>query len=498
MAISKKTWSDGEKVFADDLNGNFDTLIEMAEKQFTADGDISENDVVYISAADTIKKMGASDIQDLSTVATNTDNFNGGSLSLPMATVGRFLHLNGGNKANSADLYGQVRTLDADEEDLTVGSSSGIFTTNNGTRCFDACKIDDDKFIVIYQKDSGGSPNGIAAKVLTVSGTTISQGSESVIETTGSVQEWCAIVQIGTDKALAFYRADSDGDLYCMVLSISGTTITQNTAVKVKAMSSAVRVTADRIADDSAIAVYQDGSGNIFGVTISVSSTTPTINTEQTILTVASATEHYLAVKVIDSGSALFAYSQSGSPVNDQISKLTISGATITKGSDLSVGASRITVKYGIEVIGTDRALICTYDSGTLAKVRLLDISGATPTELQSKSLSFSTVSSHFMTSICKISPWIYSVMGSSQNNLDRMVFLIPDSTAHLGMAAADIADAADGDVYLRSNLHELSGVTLTPGSQYYVDDNGSISKGTSSLAPQFGIATSTTDLLIQ
>lgn len=488
-----KTWVSQELVTASDLNANFK---ETLERSYTANGALVGNDVVTMASASTVERMKPSATGSPAAISTNITNQNGGHMLFSLATSGRVIDFNGGDDGNAADLYAQVRSLNTAEDDLSNGTAQAVFTTSNGTRSYHVIELGGDKFLVIYQKDNAGAANGIATKVVSVSGTTITVGSEQSIETTGQIQCRLSGAKLDTDKCLITYPADSDGDLYCQVLTVSGTTITTNTAVKIKAMTTTNRASADQIDTDTAIVIYQNGSSaNLFGVTISVSGTTPTVNAEQTII--GSNIDAYFTVEGIDDSTALFAYSESTNPTNDQVCKLTISGATITKGSNLAIGSYRNTRKFGLLAISDEIAFIVVHETSTTKRTYMLDISGSTPTQIDNQSTSHSSTSQNLVTTICQVAPWIYIIAGSNQNDGDFLIALTPNSTVHVGMAEAAIADSASGDILMRFHVHTLTSFTVSPGSIYYVDDNGQPTTRSSSISPQLGMGISATDIIL-
>jgi hypothetical protein len=412
-----------------------------------------------------------------------------------------YINLNGGDFESSGAgvLYAQVRTMNAAETDFTNGSEQTIYSTGNGVRSFDICSIGTDKFLVIYQEDTAGSGAGISVVVLTVSGTTITVGTPVTIETLGGVDKMVSCSKVDTDKGIIFYKDDSGDDLTCQVLTVSGTTITTNTPVTVKsAANSRLRVKSIQLQTNSILCVYQDdNSSYLFARVISVSGTTPSLGgSEQTLISTTA--NHYIGLCFISSTKALLAYSESTTPTTDKVAILTISGNTVTKGSNLSLGSERRTYEFGMVSIGIKYAMVVVYASNTQFTNYFLDISGSTPTSISSQNLSCSDLSSiHVSASIVKVSPWIYMVIGGGQSNADYIVKLTISSSNVVGIALSAIANAATGQISHRFKTHTLTGLTLTPGSKYYVDDTGQPTTGSSSVSPALGIAVNTTDLLV-
>lgn len=490
--------ADSGKVAKLDANGKFPEGFTYKQyKSLTASGAIAANDGVYLTAANTVKSIYPTAQGTGASVSTSPSHISSHK-DMPLSTGGNYLHIAGGEIGTAAVLYAQVRTINAAETDFSNGSEQTVYSTGNGVNGFDVCQIATDKFLVIYQTNTGGSGAGVKAVVLSVSGTTVTVGTAVTIETTGAVDNLPACCKLDSNKALISYMKDSDGDHYCQVLTVSTTTITTNTAVKVKTTGNGgIRHALGQLGTDSAIMTYSDSNANLYGVTISVSSTTPTVNAEQTI--VGTATTYWHQLKPISSTKVLMLYSSSGTPVNDQACILTVSGSTITKGSDLALGSNRNGNSYmGAVFITTKFALVLKSTSDTQFTLYFLDVSGSTPTSTSSQTLSSSIMSggSH-SGSVVKVSPWTYHVSGP-QSDSDYIVKMTPSSSNFIGLASAAIADTATGDILHRYRTHTLTGITLTAASKYYIDDDAQPTVNSSLTAPALGIAVNTTDLLIQ
>lgn len=475
-------------------DGSAITGVDFKTESYTASGAISQNDSVYVTSANTVKTLYPSAQGTGSAVSTAPSHVASGMMAIPLSTNGLYLSFCGGVDDISGILYAQVRTINAGETDFANGSEVNVYATGNGTRSYDVCQIGTDKFMVIFQADTGGAAAGIKVCVLTVSGTTITVGAVTTIETTGGLTRRPTCAKSDTDKGVIYYQKDSDSDLYAQVLTVSGTTITTNTPVLVKAFSGTGILSATQLGTDSNALIYQDGSNNIFGRTITISGTTPTINSENTIVSIANSSEGF-GVTFISSTKLFFAYSNN-SPVNDTCLNIAISGSTMTPSSTLVIGSSRSTRRYGTRAIGTKYLLFMNYQGSNQEVLNFLDVSGTTPTSTSTQTLTCTTPS-NYTSSIVKVSPWTYMVTGNVGDS-DYIVKLTPVSSGRIGMAQSGISDAASGTIMLRYKTQTLSGITLTPGSLYYVDDTGQPTVNSSSTSPTLGIAISTTKILLQ
>ena len=461
----------------------------------TASGAIAQNDSVYTTAADTVKSFYPTTQGTAASISTASSH-NQSVKDFGLSTNGNYLHIAGGDITTSGAIYAQVRTINAGETNFSNGTEANIYTTGNGSRKYAVANIGTDKYLIIFQADTGGAAAGIKAVVISVSGTTVTVGSVATIESTGSLTSYVGVAKANTDKAVIYYQKDSDSDLYAQVLTVSTTTITTNTPALVKAGSAQWKVSAGQLATDSNIVVYQDSTtGIMYGKIVTISSTTPSFGGEQTVINTSA--NYILQVNPYSSTKALLMYSEQTSPVNDQVAILTISGSTITKGSDLALASARITNDFGFYSLNSGYALVGDFASNTSVTTKLLDLTGATPTSLSSQNITVGDTSGiHNSVSFAKVSPWTY--MSGHGGNIGSLIKLTVPSSARIGIASAAISNAATGSILYRYHAQTLSGITLTAGSVYYVDDNGQPTVNSSLTAPTLGIAVNTTKILMQ
>lgn len=461
----------------------------------TASGAIAQNDSVYTTAADTVKSFyptAQGTAGSISTAASHQTS----TKALPLSTNGLYLHVTGGDETTSAPIYAQVRTINAAETNFSNGSEQTVYSTGAGSRKFNVTNIGTDKFLIAFQADTAGAAAGIKAVVISISGTTVTVGSVATIESTGSLASHVAVGKADVDKGVVYYGRDSDSDLYAQVLSVSGTTITTNTPALVKAGSHTWKISASQLATNSNILIYQDNTtGIMYGKVITISGIIPSVGSEQTIVNTSA--NYYLQVNAYSSTKALLMFSEQTTPTNNQASILTISGSTITKGSNLALQSARTTRDFGFYSLSTSYALVADYGSNTSQTLYILDLTGSTPTSASSQNIDILNTSNLYMSApIVKVAPWTYMIGAVSQNG--NIVKLTVPSSARIGIASASISNAATGTIYYRYQARTLSGITLTPGSVYYVDDNGQPTVNSSLTAPTLGIAINTTKLLIQ
>lgn len=474
------------------LDGASLASVAITRQTYTASGDVAQNDCVYVSSANTISSFypnAQGTATSISTGPTTTRS----NRSRTLSTNGQYLNIDGGDSTTAGILNAQVRTINAAETDFSNGTAVAISGATD-VAGYDVCSIGTDKFLFIYQKNSAA---GIAVKVATVSGTTITAGSEQSIEAAGNNSYVPTCAKLDTDKALIVYQKDTDGDFYAQVLTVSGTTVTTNTPVLLKAITGYGNASACQLSTDNVAVIYASSGDatKMYGRTITVSGTTPTINSENTLVSTSSGT-WVLKLSPISSVKLLAVYS---GYTDDTAAHISISGSTMTLSSTLALAATNVSKYFGVSVIGTKRALVDRYAGNTSHVVHLLDISGSAPASLSSQTFTHGTTSNQYQASaIVKVSPWTYVSTGSTGTGVTKgIIKLTVPSLARIGIAESAISSGASGTILMRYAT-ENNHTGLTAGSAYYVDDSSQPTTSSSLTSPAFGVSISTTKMLLQ
>jgi len=146
---------------------------------------------------------------------------------------------------------------------ISFGSEAD-FETNNDTIWPNVASIGDNKVVIAWCKDAGSSANGIAV-VGTVSGTSISFGTEVVFDAVG---KYNAVASIGDSKVVIAYRDDADGDKgKAIVGTVSGTNISFGTTV-VYNDAGTMNVDVGSIGSSKVVIAYSDTGNSYYGTAI--------------------------------------------------------------------------------------------------------------------------------------------------------------------------------------------------------------------------------------
>lgn len=173
---------------------------------------------------------------------------------------------------------GVVVTVNASTGACTLGSPVTLYTAGaTGAISISCCNIDTDKAIVAYY-DATATVK-LAAKVISVSGTTITTGAEATLQSGTACSSGIGLGKSNTNAAVCIYGVSTPATK-CQVMTVSGTTITVGSAVNLDAAVARSMPTVRQLATNVVLACSYEASGATLGVNyISVSGTVPTIQT---------------------------------------------------------------------------------------------------------------------------------------------------------------------------------------------------------------------------
>ena len=146
---------------------------------------------------------------------------------------------------------------------ISFGSEAD-FEGSDSTIWPNVASIGDNKVVIAWCKDAGGSANGIAV-VGSVSGTSISFGTEVVFDAVG---KYNAVASIGDSKVVIAYRDDGDSDKgKAIVGTVSGTSISFGTTVVYNNAGTA-NVDVGSIGSSKVVIAYSDTGNSNYGTAI--------------------------------------------------------------------------------------------------------------------------------------------------------------------------------------------------------------------------------------
>lgn len=264
----------------------------------------------------------------------------------------------------------------SDQTMETAGASGNHWCDQLGT----------DKFAVVYQQEDVANDPG-AAFIVTVGVTSaLTKGTEADFES--GQTRYPAVCKADTDKIFIVYEDQDDTDnLKAVANTVSGTTLgTFGTIVTINTDNATIP-DCDQISADKVAAMYTNNSGGITVETFvaTLSGTTITAGTD---VEVDSGNTAILAMTQVDSTSFLTTYRDSTDSSVGSSRFATISGATtVTLGAQENFEAGAIGgafSDYGLSVdlIVADKVIICYQDDADTddGKCIIGNIAGGTPT----------------------------------------------------------------------------------------------------------------------
>jgi len=217
--------------------------------------------------------------------------------------------------------------------------------------------------------------DGLYAVIASISGTTITYGTPALIKSTFSPYG-SAVVALDAATALIVYENNANNYLDARVLSISGTTITVGSAVANSEVSQYPSLAP--LTSTTALCGYSGGKA----VVISVSGTTPSFGS---IADAAGGANSSVSVYALSSTAVVMIRDDNANSNNPTVNVMTISGTSITMGSNAVIDTGGVSASSGYVGIAatSSTSAIAVWKSaatGTYPKAVAMTISGTTPT----------------------------------------------------------------------------------------------------------------------
>ena len=353
------------------------------------------------------------------------------------------------DRSNSA--YGTAIVGTVSGTSISFGSAT-VFETANAS-FINADYDSTAQKIVFSYIDYGNSQYGTAI-VGTVSGTSISFGSATVFESAPTVYI-SAVYDPDQNKTIIAYR-DTGNSNYgtAIVGTVSGTSISFGSAAVFKTSSTNYIQTTYDTANDKVVIGYQDGGNSDAPTAIvgTVSGTSISFGSEATAST--ELTQPLGMTFDSGSGKVVFVYKDFvGGATNGTLNEGTVSGTSIT---------------FGSKVVWTTDQPAAYAQSGSAATY--------------DSTLGRAVIVSGFGFPINAGKAVVYK--GEASNNTD-----------FIGITAEAISDTATGAVNVYGGINEAqSGLTIA--SDYYVQDDGSLSTTASSVKVGQAISATTINMM--
>ena len=420
---------------------------------FVASGAISNGDIVVLNSDGTVSIPSYVNPSVISKSVIDSSNYASGSSSVYDSNSNKIVVVY--NRPTNSNYYAVVGTIDGSS--ISFGTPVVFDTSSNGTELSLVFDSNANKVVAFY-RDTYNSDYGTAV-VGTVSGTTISFGTP-VVFNTATTSAISAVFDSNANKIVATYKdAGSSGFAAAKVGTVSGTTISFGTAVIFETGSlSSNSSTFDSSANKVVIA-YSDGGNSGYGTSIvgTVSGTSITFGTA--VVFNSANTSNLKCTFDSNSNKVVVAYRDFGNSLRGVAIVGAVDGTTISFGTEV-VFETGHTLVYDMSFDNSTNRIIIAYTdvgnnyNGTfvVGTVSGTSISYSSPVVFQASTNTLN-ISSAFESGSNKVV--IAYTDGSNSNYLTNVLVDPGQSTAtdYIGIAAEDISDTATGEITINGGV---------------------------------------------
>ena len=482
------------------------TGVESGVSNFVASGTIPNGSTVVIKTDGTAAVVGQSGSANPS-VGTPVV-FNSGNTTVTAAAFDSsnnkvvVAYTDNGNSEYGTAIVGTVSGTS-----ISFGSEV-VFKSQNASD-ITCTYVTSGKVVIAYRTpDTSGQANYGRAIVGTVSGTSISFGSQATFNSAVTAYI-SSTYDSSSGKVVIAYRNDGSGaKATAIVGTVSGTSISFGSAVEVNNSNSPNVHSLFDSTNNKVVIVYEDAGNSDYGTARvgTVSGTSISFGSE---VVFESATSQYMS-SAFDStnGKVVIVYNDGGNSNYGTAIVGTVSGTSISFGSAVVFNSGSSGATYRSSVYdSTKNKVIITYRDGAnsnygtviVGTVSGTSISFGTPAVFESSTTQW--MSSAFDSTNGK-TVVVYQDGGNS--NYGTTAVLQADSVStnltaenYIGIAAEAIANGATGKVNILGGVN--TGQTgLTTAKTYYVQNNGSLATSAGDPSVVAGTSISSTKILIK
>ena len=347
-----------------------------------------------------------------------------------------------------------------------------------------------DKVVIVY-RDGAGNNNYGTAIVGTVSGTSISFGSEAVYNTALS-QYNSAAFDSNAGKVVIAYK-DSDSSVQSRVATVSGTSISFGTEVQVTSNGTYVKAVFDSNSNKVVI-VYRDGGNSNYG-TARVGTVSGTdISFGSAVVFSSSSTEDVQVAFDSTNNKIVIGYKDGGDSDKGKTVVGTVSGTSISFGSAVTFNTGGSFGMNGVVYNSNQNKVFFFYTSSAVGKVLSGTVSGTAVGSLSSE-FTYHNASTGVPFQVYDVaSTNIVAAYRDGADSKGKVVVFKPDNIATTRGQVTN-GQAASVDVIGSVSSNQIG---LTAGEQYFVQNDGTISTTADSPSVLAGTAISATELVVK
>ena len=381
----------------------FDNKINDINTGINIDGIIEEYQVASggnVNAGDFVKFVnGYRTITGTDTMINNEEK-SGNSISAVALSEDRVLLA---CRNNNTDGYLYAMLLNINNTNITVVTTPliGMYHNHSGD-VVSVVKLSETKAMIVHSYDTDNYLYGI---VCNVSNTSITTGNDTQLSDVKYSGAGISAVALTDSKVFIAHSYGANKYLYGMVCTISGTTITKGTDTQLSTEEkTGAGISAVTLTDSKVFIAHNFGSGigynHLYGMVCTISGTTITKGTDTQLSTANYTGTITSAIKVLNN--KVFIAHNYNNNYADKDNYLygivcTISGTTITKGTDTQLSAI-IHSGFGISIIpssDTKVTIMHSYDTNYHLYAIVCDISNRSITiknDIQLSTITYSGV----------------------------------------------------------------------------------------------------------
>ena len=403
------------------------------------------------------------------------------------------VYRDGGNSSYGTAVVGTVSGTSISFGTPVVFEASAVGMT---TASFDSTS---NKVVIAYRDDVNS--NYGTAIVGTVSGTSISFGTAVVFESATTNYIACSYSP-ANNKTIISYRDGGNSNYGTSIVgTVSGTSISFGSAAVFEFAHAAYMSSTFDTSQNVVIVVYADIGNSFYGTAVvgTVSGTSISFGTPAVFL---SATAPYPKITFDSSNNKpVIAYYDTASSNNGKARVATVSGTSISFGTAATF-ASTSADQVGITFDSSTNNIHIAYADASaspanVGKVVIGTVSGTslsfgTPVTFTDASIGNTSLTFDNSNNKTVIS---YSYGGTSIGTSSVFFELDTNSADFIGITAEAISDTATGAVNVYGGINEAQ-TGLTINSDYYVQDDGSLSTTASDVKVGQAISATTINMM--
>jgi hypothetical protein len=325
-----------------------------------------------------------------------------------------------------------------------------------------------DKVVIVY-RDGASNNNYGTAIVGTVSGTSISFGSEAVYNTATS-QYNSAAFDSNAGKVVIAYK-DADASVQSRVATVSGTSISFGTEVQVTSNGTYIKAVFDSNSNKVVI-VYRDGGNSNYG-TARVGTVSGTdISFGSAVVFASSSTEDVQAAFDSTNNKIVIGYKDGGDSDKGKTVVGTVSGTSISFGSAVTFNTGGSFGMDGVIYNSNQNKVFFFFKSSAIGKVVSGTVSGTTVGSLSSD-FTYHNASTGVPFQVYDVaSTNIVAAYRDGADSKGKAVVFKPDNIA---TTRAEVASGQAASMDIIGSVSDNQ-IGLTTGQQYFVQTDGTIS----------------------